>query len=154
VIRPSCSVEFSHAASTSTISEISQLASEIFGRVDWTWLSEDTPLLPHEWMPEIGFLPYRWDGYGELMMLYLLELGSSSHPLRVETWNAWKRTTFEYEGLRHIGAFAPLFVNQYSQAWFDFRGKRDQHADYLQNSVIATDVHRRVCLELGRQFPD
>ena len=71
-----------------------------------------------------------------------------------ETWNAWKRTIFEYDGLRYIGSFAPLFVHQYSQAWFDFRGKRDHYADYFQNSVIATDVHRRFCLELSTQFPD
>ena len=62
-------------------------------------------------------------------------------------------TTFEYAGLRYIGSFAPLFVHQYSQAWFDFRGKRDLHADYFRNSVIATDVHRRFCLELGTQYP-
>ena len=58
-------------------SEISLLAYEIFNRVDWTWLSEDTSLLPHGWTPEIGFLPYRWDYYSELMMMYLLGLGSS-----------------------------------------------------------------------------
>ena len=63
-------------------SEISGLANAIFNRVDWTWLSEDTPLLPHGWSPEIGFLPYRWDLYSELMMMYLLGLGSYSHPLR------------------------------------------------------------------------
>ena len=135
-------------------SEISRLAYEIFDRVDWTWLSEDTSLLPQGWLPEIGFLSSRWDYYSELMMMYLLGLGSASHPLKVETWNAWKRTTFEYDGLRYIGSFAPLFVHQYSQAWFDFRGKRDRYADYFQNSVIATDVHRRFCLELARQFPD
>jgi len=135
-------------------SEIRRLARQIFNRVDWTWLSEDTRLLPHGWTPEIGFLPYRWDDYSELMMMYLLGLGSSSHPLGLEAWDAWKRTTFEYEGLRYVGSFAPLFVHQYSQAWFDFRGKRDRHGDYFQNSVIATDVHRRFCLELGKQFPD
>ncbi len=102
----------------------------------------------------MGFLPNRWDYYSELMMMYLLGLGSTTFPLRVETWNAWKRTTFEYDGLRYIGSFAPLFVHQYSQAWFDFRGKRDKYADYFQNSVIATDVHRRFCLELAKQFPD
>ncbi len=134
-------------------SEIRQLAAEIFGRVDWTWLSEDTSLLPHGWLPEVGFLPYRWDYYSELMMMYLLGLGSSSHPLRVEAWDAWKRTTFEYDGLRYIGSFAPLFVHQYSQAWFDFRGKRDRYADYFHNSAIATDVHRRFCVELANQFP-
>ena len=133
---------------------VRDLARAIFNRVDWTWLSMDTALLPHGWMPENGFLPYRWDYYSELMMMYLLGLGSTSHPLPQDAWDAWKRTTFDYEGLRYIGSFAPLFVHQYSQAWFDFRGKRDRYADYFQNSVIATEVHRRFCLELGKTFPD
>jgi hypothetical protein len=133
--------------------EVQQLADDIFDRVEWTWLSEDTALLPHGWTPEMGFLPYRWDNYSELMMMYLLGLGSTSYPLRDETWTAWKRLTFEYAGLRYIGSFAPLFVHQYSQAWFDFRGKRDKYADYFRNSITATDVHRRVCLELAKQFP-
>jgi hypothetical protein len=133
---------------------LSQLANLIFNRVDWTWLSEDTSLLPHGWTPEFGFLATRWDYYSELMMMYLLGLGSSAYPLKEEAWHAWKRLTFEYEGLRYIGSFAPLFVHQYSQAWFDFRGRRDKYADYFQNSVTATEVHRRFCLELGKQFPD
>jgi hypothetical protein len=133
--------------------EIRQLSRAIFNRVDWTWLSADTTLLPHGWTPEVGFLPYRWDHYSELMMMYLLALGSSSYPLPAKTWDAWKRSTFEYDGLRYIGSFAPIFVHQYSQAWFDFRGKRDRYTDYFQNSIIATDVHRRFCLELGKLFP-
>jgi hypothetical protein len=135
-------------------SEISYLAYEIFNRVDWSWLSEDTSLLPHGWTPEFGFLPYRWDYYSEMMMIYLLGLGSLQHPLSPDAWNAWKRTKFEYDGIRYIGSFAPLFVHQYSQAWFDFRGKRDQYADYFVNSILATDAHRHFCLELGKQFPD
>jgi hypothetical protein len=134
--------------------EITRLADQLLANVDWTWLSEDTSRLPHGWTPESGFLPYRWDFYSEQMMLYLLGLGSLSHPLPAETWNAWNRTVFEYDGLRYIGSFAPLFVHQYSQAWFDFRDKRDRYADYFQNSVIATEVHRRFCLELSKQFPD
>jgi hypothetical protein len=133
---------------------ISELAQAIFDRVDWTWLSEDTSLLPHGWTPELGFLPYKWEDYSELMMMYLLGMGSSSHPLNSEAWFAWKRTIFEYDGLRYVGSFAPLFVHQYSQAWFDFRGKKDRYADYFENSAIATDVHRRFCLELNEQFPD
>ncbi len=135
-------------------SEISLLAYQILERVDWTWLSEDTSLLPHGWTPEIGFLPSRWDYYSEMMMIYLLGLGSTSHPLPAGAWNAWKRIKFEYDGIRYIGSFAPLFVHQYSQAWFDFRDKRDKYADYFQNSRLATEVHRRFCLELSRQFPD
>jgi hypothetical protein len=138
---------FRHAA-------VSELANLILNRVDWTWLSEDTSLLTHGWTPEIGFLSSRWDYYSELMMMYLLGMGSSAHPLNAQTWNAWKRLTFEYDGLRYIGSFAPLFIHQYSQAWFDFRGKRDKYADYFQNSAIATEVHRRFCRELGKQFPN
>jgi len=47
-----------------------------------------------------------------------------------------------------------LFIHQYSQAWFDFRGKHDFYADYFSNSGVATDVHRLFCLDLAKQFPD
>lgn len=135
-------------------SEVSMLAYEIFNRVDWTWLSEDTSLLPHGWTPEGGFLPSRWDYYSEMMMIYLLGLGSFTHPLPVDVWKAWKRLRFEFDGISYIGSFAPLFVHQYSQAWFDFRNKRDAYANYFQNSIFATEAHRQFCLELGKQFPD
>jgi hypothetical protein len=135
-------------------SEISQLAHEIFNRVDWNWLSEDTRILPHGWTPEGGFLQYRWDSYSEMMMMYLLGLGSSAHVLPPQAWDAWKRTVFEFDGIRYIGSYAPLFIHQYSQAWFDFRGKRDKYGDYFQNSILATDVHRRFCLSLSKKFPD
>jgi hypothetical protein len=133
---------------------ITNLATAIFNRVDWTWVAEDTSLLSHGWTPELGFLPYRWDNYSELMMLYLLGLGSSTYPLPDGSWSAWKRVTFEYDGLRYIGSYAPLFVHQYPQAWFDFRGKRDRYTDYFKNSATSTEVHRRFCLELHDQFPD
>lgn len=142
-----CRQHFAH-------SEIDELAQRIFNRVDWQWLSEDTLILPHGWTPEGGFLQYRWDNYSELMMMYLLGLGSNSHPLPPGTWDAWKRAEFDYDGIKYIGSFAPLFVHQYSQAWFDFRGKRDRYADYYQNSILATEAHRRFCLDLTKQFPD
>ena len=142
-----CRQHFAH-------SEISNLALDIFNRVDWNWLSEDTPILPHGWTPEGGFLQYRWGDYSEMMMMYLLGIGSSAHPLPAVAWDAWKRTLFEYDGIRYIGTFAPLFIHQYSQAWFDFRGKRDRYANYFQNSILATDAHRLFCLDLSKQFPD
>jgi len=135
-------------------SEITRLAYDIFNRVEWSWVAEDTSLLSHGWAPESGFLSYRWQSYSELMMMYLLGLGSLKYPLSADAWTAWKRTTFEYDGLRYIGSFAPLFVHQYSQAWFDFRDKRDRFADYFQNSIAASEAHRRFCVELGKKFSD
>jgi hypothetical protein len=134
--------------------EIYDLSTKIFERVDWTWMLQNRRTLSMGWTPEHGFLHTRWDTYSELMMIYLLGLGSASHSLPIATWSAWARPIFEFNGIRYIGAHAPLFVHQYSHAWFDFRDRRDRFADYFTNSVIASQVHKLWCLELAQQFPD
>jgi hypothetical protein len=134
--------------------EVRDLATQIYERVDWPWMLNGEKTLTHGWRPESGFISSRWDTYSEFMMIYLLGLGSPSHPLPADSWDAWKRPIFEYEGERFVGSHAPLFVHQYSQAWFDFRGKRDRYADFFENSVIATRVHKKWCLSLAKQFPD
>jgi hypothetical protein len=134
--------------------EIRDLATQIYERVDWPWMLNGGMQLSHGWRPESGFIPNRWDVYCELMMIYLLGLGSPTHPLPTGTWESWTRPAFDYEGEKFIGSHAPLFVHQYSQAWFDFRGKQDAHADFFENSAIATRVHRKWCLSLAKEFPD
>jgi hypothetical protein len=88
------------------------------------------------------------------MMMYLLGLGSPTHPLPPKTWSAWSRPPIEYQGIKFIYGDSPLFVHQFSHAWFDFRRKRDAFADYFQNSVEATKAHKLFCLSLRKQFPD
>ena len=134
--------------------EIRELATKLYERADWTWFLQGAKTLSMGWKPEEDFLKARWDSYSELMMIYLLGLGSPTHPLPVECWDAWKRPQFDYYGMKYIGSYAPLFVHQYSHAWFDFRGKRDAYANYFENSVIATKAHKRWCLELAKEFPD
>jgi len=134
--------------------EIHELAARLRDRVDWTWFLQGGKTLLMGWTPERGFIKARWDTYSELMMIYLLGLGSETHALPSETWDAWSRPAFAFEGMHYIGARAPLFVHQYAHAWFDFRGKRDKYADYFTNSVIATKAHKKWCLELAGQFPD
>ena len=134
--------------------EIQSLATQFYERVDWTWMLDGGTQLSHGWTPESGFLKSRWDLYCELMMIYLLGLGSPTHPLPAETWNAWTRAPFEYQGIHIIGSNAPLFVHQYSHAWFDFQNKRDSYGDYFQNSVLATQIHKLFCLSLANRFPD
>jgi hypothetical protein len=134
--------------------EIRDLATKLYERADWTWFLQGAKTLTMGWTPEHGFIKARWDTYSELMMIYLLGLGSPTHPLPPETWDAWARPDFEYNGMHYIGARAPLFIHQYSHAWFDFRGKRDKYANYFTNSVIATKAHKLWCLELAKQFPD
>jgi hypothetical protein len=134
--------------------EIRDLATKIADRVDWGWLLHGAKTLSMGWTPERGFIKTRWDAYSELMMIYLLAIGANANPVPKESWDAWTRTYFEFNGIRYIGSHAPLFVHQYSHAWFDFRSKQDKYADYFMNSAIATKVHKLWCLELAREFPD
>jgi hypothetical protein len=134
--------------------EIRALARRIYERMDWNWLLHGDKTLSMGWTPEHGFIRSRWDSYSELMMVYLLALGSSAIGMSKQNWDAWTRPYFEFNGVRYIGSHAPLFVHQYSHAWFDFRGKRDKYADYFTNSMVATKVHKLWCLELSREFPD
>ena len=134
--------------------EIYDLATKLVTRMDWGWLLHGDKTLSMGWTPEKGFIRAHWDSYSELMMVYLLGLGAGSGGMSAEAWDAWTRPVFEFNGIRYIGSHAPLFVHQFSHAWFDFRGKRDKYADYFMNSVIATKVHKLWCLELARQFPD
>jgi hypothetical protein len=57
-----------------------------------------------------------------------------------------------YDGFTYISADDPLFVHQYSHAWFDFRDKRDRYANYFVNSITATRAHEAFCLKLGKPY--
>ncbi len=133
--------------------EIRHLATILYQRVDWNWMLNGGTTLAHGWMPESGFLKNRWDHYCELMVLYLLAIGTDTNRIPISSWDAWKRPVYEKEGLRYIGSPAPLFVHQYAHAWFDFHGRHDRHANYFDNSLLATEAHRRFCLGLAGQYP-
>ena len=134
--------------------EIQSLASTIYERVDWPWMLNGGPALSMGWKPESGFLDARWGHYSELMMIYLLAIGSPTHPIPPQSWETWSRPTISYRGIEYISGNDPLFTHQYSHAWYDFRKQRDAHTDYFQNSVKATTAHKLFCLALVPKFPD
>ncbi len=134
--------------------QIQDLATKIYERVDWPWMLDGGDMFSMGWHPEDGFIPARWEHYCELMMIYLLAIGSPTHPVPATTWHAWKRPTVTFQGLTYISGNDPLFTHQYSHAWFDFRGKRDRYADYFANSVTATKAHKLFCLSLRDKFGD
>jgi hypothetical protein len=137
--------------------EIVQLATKIYERVDFQWMLNGGSLLSHGWKPESGFLKNRWDHYCELMILYLLAIGSPTRPIPASSWYLWKRPWMKYAGYLFVTVpYNPLFVHQYAHAWVDFRGRREAtppHIDYFANSVAATRAHRAFCLDLSKEFP-
>jgi len=134
--------------------EIQDLATRIYERVDWPWMLNGGPTFSMGWHPESGFLKARWEHFCELMMIYLLAIGSPTHPVSPDTWKAWSRPVIKYQGIEYISGNDPIFTHQYSQAWYDFRGKRDAYADYFENSVKATKAHKLFCLSLSKRFSD
>lgn len=133
--------------------QISSLARRLYERVDWSWMLDGGSTFAMAWTPEKGFTRARWDTYNELMMLYLLAIGSPTHPISKATWAAWSRPNIQYQGISYISGAAPLFIHQYSHAWFDFRNKRDDFTNYFDNSVKATQAHKLFCLSLSSRFP-
>lgn len=133
---------------------IRRLADRLYRRVNWAWASSprNRALLSMGWTPERGFLDYDWSGYNEGMLLYVLALGSPTHPVDPRTWHEWTRS-YRWEssyGPPHV-TFGPLFGHQYSHVWIDFRGiqdgyMRERGSDYFVNSVRATYANRAYCI--------
>jgi hypothetical protein len=137
--------------------DIVRLATLIYERVDFPWMLNGHPtILSHGWKPESGFLQARWAVYSEHMILYLLAIGSPTHPISPDSWYAWVRNPITYRGYTYIYGAPPLFIHQYSQAWVDFRNRREDRGlktDWFTNSITATRAHREFCIRLAGEFP-
>lgn len=136
--------------------EIARLATAIYHRVDFGWMRNGHPtLLSHGWRPESGMIVHRWDAFSEASMLYLLGIGSPTHPLPAASWRAWVRPTLTWNGTTYVTHAGPLFLHQFSHAWVDFRQWRDPDPphDWFANSVAATRANQRYCLSLRDRFP-
>lgn len=140
--------------------EVRSLAWEIYRRVDWRWVQNGGDALRLGWTPEKGFLPWRWVGYSEAMILHVLALGSPTFGVTPAAWEQcvsgyrWRR----YYGQEYVYA-GPLFIHQFSHIWIDFRNIRDPYmaahgSDYFENSRRATHVHREYAIRNSRGFRD
>lgn len=128
--------------------EIRTLAHALYRWADWQWAQNQGQTVTHGWTPENGFIKYRWEGYDEALLLYILGLGSPTHPLPEGSYTAWT-STYRWEsryGYEYLYA-GPLFTHQLSHVWIDFRGiqdafMREKGIDYFENSRRATYIQR------------
>lgn len=130
--------------------EIRDIAETLYKRVDWTWLQQRAPLISMGWFPESGFIDHDWMGYNEAMMVYILALGSPTHPVSPDAWTVWTRTYDNdwgvYQGQEYL-SFGPLFGHQYTHVWVDFRDIQDAYmrergSTYFLNSRSAALAQR------------
>ncbi len=145
-------------ADTADEAEVRRLANILYGRADWDWARNGGPTLTHGWRPETGFIPHRYEGYDEGLLLYVLGLGSPTHPLPPESYAAYC-ATYQWKRIydRELLYSGPLFTHQLSHLWIDFRGIRDafirEHdSDYFENTRQATFVQQAYAIHNPMQF--
>ena len=135
--------------------EVRERAESLWARADWNWMCDESGAVSLGWKPKRGFLPYAWRGYNEGLLISILGLGSSSHPLPDNNWREWCSTYKWKKIYGHEFVYAgPLFTHQFPQMWLDLRGVRDEFmrahdCDYFENSRRATFVQR----EYARRNP-
>ncbi|MGD0908247.1 MAG: glucoamylase family protein [Candidatus Acidiferrales bacterium] len=138
--------------------EIRTHAEALYRRADWQWAQDSGATVTHGWRPETGFLKYRWEGYDEALLLYILGLGSPTHTLPAQSYAAWS-STYRWEqcyGQEYLYA-GSLFTHQLSHLWIDFRGiqdafMRDKGIDYFENSRRATHAQQLYAIGNPLQF--
>jgi hypothetical protein len=138
--------------------EIRAKTGAIYERIDWRWAQAGGAALSMGWLPERGFLRNRWIGYNEALILYVLALGSPSHPVAADAYVQWL-TGYRWKRIYDQAyVFAgPLFIHQFSHVWIDFRNIQDRFmaskdCDYFENSRRATYVHHEYACRNPRQF--
>lgn len=128
--------------------EIRDIADMLYARANWAWALDENGMLGLGWKPRSGFLPYRWHGYSEAIILYTLALSSPSYPIPEKSYLAFENQCDWKEALGKPYLYAgPLFIHLFSHAWIDFRGIRDavmvEHdSDYFENTRHAIAVQR------------
>lgn len=145
-------------ANTAEEQEIRTLADAIYRRADWIWAQNQGNTVTHGWKPESGFLAFRWQGYDEAMLLYILGLGSPTHPLPQSSYSEWA-TTYEWKqfyGYDYLYA-GSFFTHHLSHIWIDFRDIRDAYMrekaiDYFENSRRATYIQQQYAIHNPHNF--
>jgi len=134
-----------------TEKEIRSLSDSLFLAAEWDWAMNGKETMSMGWHPEQGFIGASWQGYNEGMILYVMGLGSPTHPIPANSWKAWTKTYQwgNYFGYEHIN-FGPLFGHQYSHMYIDFKGIQDEYMkekgiDYFENSRRATLANHAYC---------
>jgi hypothetical protein len=140
--------------------QVRALADQLYRRVEWDWMRNGGDLLCHGWKAESGFLPWHWEGYDEALILYVLALGSPTHPVPPASYAAWLRS-YEWRSIYDIELVyaGSLFTHQMSHVWIDFRGirdsfMRDHDSDYFENSRRATLVQQQYAIRNPLNFDE
>ena len=149
-------------------------ALQVYGNVNWRAFLDTAPTVPnthvaanpnynqmyHKWDPESSAFGGHWDYTDESMLLYLLAIASpnAGRKIPAEAFYSFRRELGKYgQSAKPMvqSWFGPLFVYQYTQAFFDFKNtngnslRDSQGVDWWENSAKAARANKEFCNDSG-----
>ncbi len=127
--------------------EVDTLAERLIDRAEWPWFLDGEDTLKWAWTPEQGFQGGSMD-YSESILAYLIAMGSSSHPIPSDCWQAMRRPIALAFGSQRRMVYTSdgsLFAYLLPLIWFDLRDQHDDFLDYWTNAQTAIESNRAFC---------
>ncbi|CAK7011095.1 MAG: hypothetical protein DELT_02087 [Desulfovibrio sp.] len=133
------------------------IITELWEDVDWNWFTngEENGIYWH-WTQDRGFADsLKILGYNECLIVYVLALGSPTHPISRKTYDYWTsgrgyqpKSLYGYVVEAALGGGGPLFLTQYSFIGLDPRKMADSFVKggYFARNVNHVLSNREYCL--------
>lgn len=131
--------------------EVQQLANTLYENVEWDWMASTGTIPRMGWKPEEGFLRAAWDHFDESLILYVLALGSPTHPIPASTWDSWRRPVNVADEYIYLPG-EPLFVYQFPLAFVNLQHKEDAYANYWNNAIRACERNRQFTMARSERY--
>jgi hypothetical protein len=131
--------------------EVQKLAERLYENVEWDWMLNGGRFVRMGWKPESGFLSAAWDHFDESLLLYVLAIGSPTHPIPAASWDGWRRPINHIDDSIYLPG-DPLFVYQYPLAYLKLRGMEDAYTHYWNNTTRACKRNRQFSIQHSDQY--
>jgi len=121
--------------------DVEALAQTLYQQIDWKTFADGGNLVSMGWKPDTGFYSNTWDHFDESLLLYILAIGSPTHPVSAEAWAQINRPVYVSGDAIYLPG-EPLFVYQYPLTWIDLKDREDAFANYFNNTTHACQRNR------------
>ncbi|MCD6202188.1 MAG: hypothetical protein J7K46_10320 [Bacteroidales bacterium] len=140
--------------------EVEKLSRLIYENAQWDKYVNSRRAITGGWKPpEENWVNPEYRGFNEYCLVYLIGMGSPTHPLPESSWDVYSSGNgFVWlKPYRDIGAFLTphgilqphAYLYQFPACWYDFRNKKDNHANYWEVSVNALKANQRYTQNWG-----
>jgi len=137
--------------------EIRDKVDAIYQAIEWDWYYDPVwNMFYMGYSPESGFGGH-WDMANEQLMLYFLAAASDEHSVGKIAYDVMKNhsqlKSYGTSDLFYVSYPGPLFIYQYSHAFFDFNSYEDEDGvNWFENSVNASIAAYDYAQDMSKRY--